>query len=54
MRSSCAAKDGRAWLLLVEAGHEADFDRYREHQKLEVVAWLDTDSAVSEMVDALR
>jgi hypothetical protein len=48
------AEDGRAWLLLVEAGNEAEFERYREREKLEVVAWLDTERAVSEMVDALR
>ena len=47
-------EDGRAWLLLVEAGREEEFDRYREGQELEVVAWLDTERAVSEVVDALR
>ena len=46
-------EDGRAWLLLVEAGHEAEFDRYRKGQKLYVVAWLDTEEAVSDMADAL-
>jgi hypothetical protein len=46
--------DGRAWLLLVESGLEADFDRYREQQGLEVLIWLDSDTAVAELVDALR
>jgi hypothetical protein len=39
---------GRAFVMLVESGHEKTFLAYAEADQLEIVAWLDTDEAVSE------
>lgn len=38
----------RMCLMLVESGHEAEFERYLEEQGMSVAAWLDTDEAVAE------
>jgi hypothetical protein len=45
--------DGRLYLLLVERGHEADFDAYVERDALQVVAWLDSDEAADRAARAL-
>ena len=34
------------YLLLVERGHEDDFQAYLDAEDMRVVAWLDTDEAV--------
>lgn len=41
----CANSDGRIALLLLESGHEEDFNRYLEAEGMRVLAWLDTDEA---------
>jgi hypothetical protein len=38
----------RAYLMLVEAGEETDFQEYLDAEEMRVVAWLDTDEAVAE------
>lgn len=38
---------GRAFVLLVERGHEDDFLAYLAGEPMEIVAWLDTDEAVA-------
>jgi hypothetical protein len=45
--------DGRATLLLVEAGREPAFEAYCEREGMRVVAWLDSDAAVDEAVRRL-
>jgi SAM-dependent methyltransferase len=40
-------RDGRYFVLLVEAGREAAFERYLAGEKLVVAAWLDTDEALA-------
>lgn len=44
---------GRAYLLLVEAGREPEFERYVAWDGLKVVCWLDDDQAVDEAVRRL-
>lgn len=44
----------RVYLLLVEAGCEADFHAYLDAEEMRVVAWLDSDEAVAGAVDALK
>lgn len=41
--------DGRVALLLVEKGHEQEFDEYLGAQGMGVVAWLDSDEAVDRL-----
>lgn len=41
---------GRAFVMLVEAGREAEFLEYVAGEPLDVVAWLDTDESVAEVV----
>lgn len=38
----------RMYLMLVEAGHEQDFQDYLDAEGMRVVAWLDTDDAARE------
>lgn len=42
-------RDDRVFVLLVETGHEAAFERYCAEEKLDVVAWLDTDEALARL-----
>ena len=37
---------GRYFVLLVERGHEAEFERYRAVEELEIVTWLDDDESL--------
>lgn len=46
--------DGRVALLLVERGHEGDFEAYLTAQRMRVVAWLDDDEAAAAAVGALE
>lgn len=46
--------DGRIALLLVERGHESDFEDYLSAQRMRVVAWLDDDEAAAAAIDALE
>ena len=46
--------DGRVAVLLVERGHEPEFERYVAEQAMRVVAWLDTDEAVTDAVERLE
>jgi hypothetical protein len=40
---------GRYFVLLVERGHEEDFDAYRADEGLEIVTWLDDDEALGHL-----
>ena len=46
--------EGRVALLLVECGHEGDFEAYLSAQQMRVVAWLDDDEAAAATIDALE
>lgn len=46
--------DGRAALLLVERGHEPEFEDYVAEQRMRVLTWLDTDDAVGGAVERLE
>ena len=50
----CANPDGRLAVLLVEAGHEAEFQAYLDAQEMRVVAWLDTDQAAAQALERLE
>lgn len=39
--------DGRAFVLLVDHGREADFEAYLAMENMRVIAWLDRDDAVA-------
>ncbi len=41
LRPALAEGRGRYFVLLVESGQEAEFERYLDEQKLRVVCWLD-------------
>ena len=41
-------------MLLVEGGHEGDFEEYLSVQRMRVVAWLDDDDAAAAAIDALE
>ncbi len=43
----------RMYLMLVERGHEHDFQSYLEAEDMRVVGWLDTDEAVAEAAHKL-
>lgn len=43
----------RMYLLLVEAGREEDFQTYIDAEHMRVVAWLDTDAAITEAAQQL-
>lgn len=49
-----AGADGRVALLLVERGHEDEFEAYLAEQRMRVIAWLDSDEAVAAAIDALE
>lgn len=44
-----ANRDGRVFVLLVEQGGEAAFADYCRGERLELLAWLDSDAAVAEL-----
>jgi hypothetical protein len=44
---------GRYFVLLVERGHEPDFERYLGVESLDVVAWLDSDDALAQLESGL-
>jgi len=43
-------REGRHFLLLVEKGREALFDRYCTEERLDVLGWLDTDEAIASLL----
>lgn len=45
---------GRYFVLLVEHGHEPEFDAYCASERLELVTWLDTTEALDRLAEALR
>jgi hypothetical protein len=45
----CNTITGRYFVLLVESGHEASFQRYMEQESLEIVAWLDETAALDRL-----
>jgi len=45
---------GQLFILLVERGKEPLFDRYLGEEKMELVAWLDTDERAEALVRALE
>jgi hypothetical protein len=55
LRAALAANlDGRVALLLVERGHENEFEAYLSAERMRVVAWLDDDEAAAAAVAALE
>ena len=44
---------GRYFILLVERGHEPEFDAYCVHENLAVIAWLDNTSALDALADKI-
>jgi hypothetical protein len=55
LRAALAASaDGRVAVLLVEQGHEGEFDAYLVGQRMRVIAWLDDDEAAAGVIDALE
>ena len=44
----------RMYLMYVEEGAEREFEAYLAAEKMEVVAWLDSDDAVATVAAALR
>ncbi len=49
-----AGADGRIALLLVERGHEQDFDDYLLEQQMRVLCWLDSDEAAAAAIARLE
>lgn len=49
-----AGTDGKVALLLVERGHEPEFERYLTDQQMRLVSWLDTDEAAAAAVERLE
>jgi len=49
-----ANPDGRVAVLLVERGHEAEFERYLAEQRMRVLTWLDTDEAAGAAIERLE
>lgn len=45
--------NGKAFLHLVEKGIEVEYDNYLDETGMRVIAWLDTDEAVSAAADRL-
>ena len=48
-----AGEPERMYLLLVEAGREADFQTYIDAEHMRVVGWLDTDAAIADTAQRL-
>jgi hypothetical protein len=46
--------DGKFALLLVERGHEPDFEDYLADQQMRLLTWLDTDDAAAGAVERLE
>jgi hypothetical protein len=53
LRPALALSRGAVYLLLVEAGLEVEFSSYLDSQGMKLLAWLDTDAAVEELVSRL-
>lgn len=45
---------GRYFILLVERGEEPSFDRYMAQEGLDVVAWLDSTTALDDLARKVR
>lgn len=45
---------GRFFVLLVEQGHEPEFDTYVAEEELELVCWLDSDEALGRLQVAVQ
>lgn len=45
---------GRAFLLLVETGKEAEFEAYAAQEEMTILAWLDSDAALDRVQAALE
>jgi SAM-dependent methyltransferase len=43
---------GKLYVMLVEQGHESDFQAYCDAEKQTLVSWLNTDTAVQKLLDA--
>jgi hypothetical protein len=43
------SSDGKYFLLLVEKGCEADFERYMARERQRVIAWLDTTESLQDV-----
>jgi hypothetical protein len=55
LRAALSANaDGRVALLLVELGHEEEFEAYLAQQGMRVIAWLDSDAAAAAAIEALE
>jgi hypothetical protein len=55
LRAALSANaDGRVALLLVERGHEDEFEAYLAEQQMRVIAWLDSDAAAAAAISALE
>jgi len=54
LRPALALSRGAMYLLLVEAGNEDEFAAYLDGQSMELVAWLDTDEAITDAAEKLR
>jgi hypothetical protein len=50
----CANSDRRLALLLVEDGHEPEFEQYLAEQEMRVLALLDSDEAAATLLDLLE
>jgi len=48
-----ANPDRRLAVLLVERGHESEFEAYLAEQAMRVVAWLDSDEAAAAAIEQL-
>jgi hypothetical protein len=45
---------GRAYVLLVERGREAEFDAYLQQDGQRLIGWLDQDETIDRLEDAMR
>ena len=54
LRAALTSGDGQIYLMLVEEGREHKFRSYLEAEEMEIVAWLDSDEAVSRATARLR
>ena len=46
-------RNDKFFVMLVQAGHEDGFNQYLEEEKIEVIAWLDTNEALRKLEGAL-